>query len=153
MLRKRGFTLVEVLVVIAISAIVMTTVGTTFVFIATSSGDLIHRSEELMEAQTIETYLRGLVEKEGFIEELKKVDHDENNGDITYDGNIRIAGTTLVDFTIYTEPAKGKEGLYFVKCRLEYESSEYVFTLGISNESIPEEANEGIAEETGSEDE
>ena len=61
MSKKRGFTLVEVLVVIAITTLVFALVGGAMVFLTISSGDLIHKSEEIIQTQTIEKHLRSLV--------------------------------------------------------------------------------------------
>ncbi len=148
MTKKRGFTLVEVLVVIAISAIIMTAIGTTFVFIATSSGDLIHKSEELMEVQNIETYLRGLVKDANKDEINKKLAAVKlENGNIVNEDNgtkVIISDTQLKYFKIYTKKGKDTDTeLYFVKCKLEYENAEYVFTLGISSQEILSAENGG----------
>lgn len=134
MSKKRGFTLVEVLVVIAISTIVMITVGSTFVFIATSSGDLIHRSEQLVQAQNIETYLRSIVEdctSADIVSELQRVKHED--GYIKCDDKRMIDAEGLKTLLIITEQGKGKDK-YFVKCTLEYSDGEkYDFILGISD--------------------
>lgn len=149
MTKKRGFTLVEVLVVIAISAIIMTAIGTTFVFVATSSGDLIHKSEELMEVQNIETYLRGLIKdasQDEITEKLKDVKLDKDNNNSIVDGDETIIDNTeLKDFKIETEEAEEAEvgELYFVKCTLTYENAEYVFTLGISSQEFSSTENGG----------
>lgn len=66
MSKKRGFTLVEILVVVAITTLVLAMVGGLLIFMAETSGTLIHKSEELMLVQSIESYLRGAL--------LKKVD-------------------------------------------------------------------------------
>jgi prepilin-type N-terminal cleavage/methylation domain-containing protein len=62
MTKKRGFTLVEILVVLAITTLVLAMVGGLLIFMADTSGKLIHKSEELMLVQSIETYLRGVLE-------------------------------------------------------------------------------------------
>ena len=61
MTKKRGFTLVEILVVLAITTLVLAMVGGLLIFMADTSGKLIHKSEELMLVQSIETYLRGVL--------------------------------------------------------------------------------------------
>lgn len=127
MSKKRGFTLTEVLVVIAITALIMTMLGTTFAFMATSSGTLIHKSEELTQTQSIETYLRGLIAKGTYdIDELA----DENivtldGGYLKVNGKTEFKDTGLKSFRIY------KDDNNFVRCELKYDKSEYNFILGL----------------------
>ena len=59
--KKSGFTLVEILVGIAMSAIVLTMVGTTMVFMTQMTGDILQQAEDIDMAKNIEKYLRGLV--------------------------------------------------------------------------------------------
>ena len=54
--KKRGFTLVELLVVIAVTTLLLTTVGGTYIFMAQSQGNLLDKSSELFFAQQIADY-------------------------------------------------------------------------------------------------
>lgn len=129
MSKKRGFTLTEVLVVIAITALIMTMLGTTFAFMATSSGTLIHKSEELTQTQSIETYLRSLIAK-GTYDINKLADENivtlDENGNLKVNGKTEFKDTGLKSFTIYHYDK-------FVKCKLIYEKNDatYEFILGL----------------------
>ena len=59
MSKRRGFTLTEIVVVIALTSLVLAMVGGCLYFVSTYSGTLISKSEELTKVQTIETFLRG----------------------------------------------------------------------------------------------
>lgn len=140
MSKKRGFTLTEVLVVIAITTLIMTMLGTTFVFMATSSGNLIHKSEELTQTQSIETYLRSLIatnteNNKGYINTLITTNKEKTDC-VVYldDGNIYLKtgesskvefkDTGLTEFKIYQYDK-------FIKCELKYKNSTYEFILGL----------------------
>ncbi len=143
MSKKRGFTLTEVLVVIAITTLIMTMLGTTFVFMATSSGDLIHKSEELTQTQSIETYLRSLIETK--TNDKKSPDPDYINGLITTSGNPDTDIIHLNDGNLWVNgKVEFKDtGLKFfeidkydkfIKCKLGYNNDstyEYEFILGL----------------------
>lgn len=148
MSKKRGFTLVEVLVVIAIATLVFALVGGTFVFLATSSGNLIHKSEAIIQAQTIEKHLRS------FVSEDNRVNNDIfNQSMISFDSNkdtLTIKGSeyeNVQDYNISlfylddngvrvnnTNPA----GDTFVECAIQLinnnKTTDYTFILGIYTE-------------------
>lgn len=157
MSKKRGFTLVEVLVVIAIATLVFALVGGTFVFLATSSGDLIHKSEAIIQAQTIEKHLRSFVD-----EKTNKVNTDfvihegkctlNNVGFNTDTKTLSINKTeyeSVHSFDIflsnYQNPKNQVNNLvsldsgdYFVNCKITIvsgdDTTDYTFILGIYTE-------------------
>jgi len=147
MSKKRGFTLVEVLVVIAIATLVFALVGGTFVFLAKSSGDLIHKSEAIIQAQTIEKHLRSLDlnddNKVTFEKAddntlyLYKIDSSEQNvGWNSTSKILTINGTEYegIDrFSLYT-----KDDDSFVRCSFTVinnnKTTDYTFILGIYTE-------------------
>lgn len=141
MSKKRGFTLTEVLVVIALTTLIMTMIGTAFVFVGTSSGDLIDKSEELTQTQSIETYLRGLIDKKTYdikdlmtktdegepkLEENKIVKLDDK-GNLVVNGKIEFKDTGLKSIEIEKYDK-------FVRCTLKYEKASYDFILGLWRE-------------------
>lgn len=133
MSKKRGFTLVEVLVVIAIATLVFALVGGTFVFLATSSGNLIHKSESIIQAQTIEKHLRS------FVSEDNRVNNDIfNQSMISFDSN---KDTLTINGTKYEGIDKfslSKDDDSFVRCSFTVinnnKTTDYIFILGIYTE-------------------
>ncbi len=148
MSKKRGFTLVEVLVVIAIATLVFALVGGTFVFLATSSGNLIHKSESIIQAQTIEKHLRS------FVSEDNRVNNDIfNQSMISFDSDkdtLTIKGSeyeNVQDYSIslfYLDDNgvrvnnKNPAGDTFVECAIQLinnnKTTNYTFILGIYTE-------------------
>ena len=106
--KKKGFTLVEVLVVIMVSTLVLALVGGTMVFVTTTMGDLIEESEEIDMAKNIEKYLRSLP-----IESRSAC--NLNGKDLEYNGEIVFEDTSLSLFIII-------ENQGFLKCYLEFDS-------------------------------
>ena len=140
MQKKSGFTLVEIIVVIAISAIVLTMVGTTMVFMTNVSGNLLEEAEDIDMAKNIEKYLRGLVnDKDKTLNDLSVFynDIESNNRNknaffrIDDEGNIKevssdkpiFSNTRLSIFSIQQEGD-------FIKCYMKFESGkEFEFIL------------------------
>ena len=105
MTKKRGFTLVEILVVLAITTLVLAMVGGLLIFMADTSGKLIHKSEELMLVQSIETYLRGVLEYKDGVGKVYEpdsitVDRDGNKYklSISYSEDESITKTVVIIF-------------------------------------------------------
>lgn len=143
MSKKRGFTLVEVLVVIAIAALVFALVGGTFVFLATSSGDLIHKSEAIIQAQTIEKHLRSLDLNDDNKVTFEKAD-DNTSYKIDSEQNVRWNSTSKI-LTINGTEYEGidrfslsKDDDSFVRCSFTVinnnKTTDYTFILGIYTE-------------------
>ena len=144
MSKKRGFTLVEVLVVIAIATLVFALVGGTFVFLAKSSGDLIHKSEAIIQAQTIEKHLRSLD-----LNDDNKVTFEKANDNTSYkidsnEQNVRWNSTSKI-LTINGTEYEGidmfslsKDDDSFVRCSFTVinnnKTTDYTFILGIYTE-------------------
>lgn len=150
MSKRRGFTLTEIVVVIALTSLVLAMVGGCLYFVSTYSGTLISKSEELTKVQTIETYLRGVAtdEKGDILEGLTidaanktllKTGQDvviklNTNGDLVNQyGKIVIKNTNLktMEFEIVSNNDNGNDK-GFLKCKLVFQSdNEYTFILGI----------------------
>lgn len=113
--KKKGFTLVEVLVVILVSTIVFALVGGTMVFISTSTNKYIGRSKDIDTAKNIEKYLRTLEEDMQSLE-------DWNNsivfvdGDLLYKNIVIFSDTNLKSFNISSKDE------IFIKCYMTYPS-------------------------------
>ena len=136
MQKKSGFTLVEIIVVIAISAIVLTMVGTTMVFMTNVSGDLLEEAEDIDMAKNIEKYLRNSIKNKTISTGTYIIDEQEENfeafqienNNIVEDGKIIFSDTRLEVFTI-------KEDAGFIECYMRFGSGkEFEFTLGIAEE-------------------
>jgi prepilin-type N-terminal cleavage/methylation domain-containing protein len=116
--KKKGFTLVEVIVVMLVATLVFAMVGGAMVFITTTSGELLHQSEEIELAKNVEKYLR---EKQfsisgGNVE--PKIELKDGTDDL-FDGDEMIfADTRLVFFGMYQEEN-------FIKCKMEFESGRH----------------------------
>ena len=143
MSKKRGFTLVEVLVVIAITTLVFALVGGAMVFLTKSSGDLIHKSEAIIQAQTIEKHLRSFVDESNNIEGLTVGDNNKCTIEsvVFEDSNntLKIYGTEyegIANFTLLKTEGNGDDS--FVRCTFTIvnnnQSTEYTFILGIYTE-------------------
>ena len=140
MQKKNGFTLVEIIVVIAISAIVLTMVGTTMVFMTNVSGNLLEEAEDIDMAKNIEKYLRGLVDDGCSPDNLTMTFPDLYNKskntvfEIDNDGNIKenTSGKTIFSNTRLSVFSIQQEG-DFIKCKMIFESGkEFEFILGIA---------------------
>lgn len=142
MSKRRGFTLTEIVVVIALTSLVLAMVGGCLYFVSTYSGTLISKSEELTKVQTIETYLRGQVQKNGFTSLINSSDGKQltNNPNIYIGddlnlingGAVVVKNTGLSKILIYQDDSTG-----FVRCLLKFQSdNEYTFILGIVEKNI-----------------
>lgn len=150
MQKKSGFTLVEIIVVIAISAIVLTMVGTTMVFMTNVSGNLLEEAEDIDMAKNIEKYLRSFVGTNNVITKDISINifNKPSNDSFSIDqqGNILETNTNK---TIFSETrlynfsiTPNEEG--FVVCYMKFFSGkEFEFILGIVETANNEENTEG----------
>ena len=154
MSKRRGFTLTEIVVVIALTSLVLAMVGGCLYFVSTYSGTLISKSEELTKVQTIETYLRGQV----VLEDGTKYISTDNcgyitkfaieNGDLIHEENnpatkaiIKNTGFDKLEFELFRIGNNGEregfnstnnKGEFFLECKLtNFENETYTFILGI----------------------
>ena len=136
---KKGFTLVEVLVVILISGLVLSMVAGAMIFVTNSSGDLIQQAEDIDMAKNIEKYVRNLAKEnelsklvtrnigEEIENELFKI--DESGNLIDKDNQRIFSDTGLTEFTINNDDG-------FIRCSMTFDSGKnFVFTLGIVPEN------------------
>ena len=140
MQKKSGFTLVEIIVVIAISAIVLTMVGTTMVFMTNVSGNLLEEAEDIDMAKNIEKYLRKFSPNDIIKSENSEKKYTQGNETdfgcfiIDADGNIKENSSSKTIFSdtrlsIFSIQQEGD----FIKCKMKFESGkEFEFILGIA---------------------
>ncbi len=152
MSKRRGFTLTEIVVVIALTSLVLAMVGGCLYFVSTYSGTLISKSEELTKVQTIETYLRGQVSLDQYgkyitnYSELQEfVINDEGNivKNNSTEPIIKNTGFEELNFVLFYIDDYGQrkeydnepQREYFLECQLFKEensvNSDYTFILGI----------------------
>lgn len=129
MSKKRGFTLTEVLVVIAVTTLVLALVGGTLVFMTESCGRLIEKSEELLLVSAIEDSMRKQFE-DGQIAHIS-----------LSDGNIKRGDTVLFKDTgvsqILFNSAKVDNGdICLVRCTLTFTNSSYSFIIGTTDQEF-----------------
>lgn len=118
--KKKGFTLIEVIVVMLVATLVFTMVGGTMVFITTTTGDLIHQAEEIDMAKNIAKYLRANFT---FEENIDDPDYIINDPDYITKIDV-FSDVSLKEFKIYL---KGN----FIKCSMTFESNRnFEFIIG-----------------------
>ena len=123
MKKKKGFTLVEVLVVMLISSLILSLVAGTMIFITNSAGKLIQEAEDIDMAKNIEKYLRGLD-----VENLENVILDDDGNLVYNNKDVIFTNTGLTEKDII----KVEDG--FIKCYLKFDSGkEFDFILGIQS--------------------
>ncbi len=125
MKKKKGFTLVELLVVMLISSLILSLVAGTMIFITNSAGRLIQEAEDIDMAKNIEKYLRGLD-----VEGWNTVDLDDD-GNLVFNGEVIFTNTGLTNKDINKDIIEVEDG--FIKCYLKFDSGkEFDFILGIN---------------------
>lgn len=132
MSKRRGFTLTEIVVVIALTSLVLAMVGGCLYFVSSYSGALISKSEELTKVQTIETYLRGQFETDPsyLINSNDGITLDADSN-LLFGENVIIKNTGLKQISIYKEDILDQSNS-FLKCKLVFQSgNDYTFILGI----------------------
>lgn len=138
MTKKRGFTLVEIIVVLAVSSIMLSAIAGMIIFLTQSSTNLIDKSQELTDAQTAAMYLRGLVEngKVKDIDEMKSLifnDPNAQNVNDIKDKTLKNLGLTeLYFFTKMVDTTDPANDSYFIYCKMECENGEHFeINLGV----------------------
>lgn len=142
MSKRRGFTLTEIVVVIALTSLVLAMVGGCLYFVSTYSGTLISKSEELTKVQTIETYLRGQFENSNIDSLINSDDGDslkinekihlDADSNLIFFEDTTIKNTGLHKILIYKDVNISNDTKIAVKCKLVFQSgNDYTFILGI----------------------
>jgi penicillin-binding protein 1A len=123
---------------------VLAMVGGCLYFVSTYSGTLISKSEELTKVQTIETYLRGQVQKVEILTLINSDDgiHLNNSSGISIDkefnllngGAVVVKNTGFSNILIFKDTNITNGNRVAIKCQLFKEGStdpDYTFILGI----------------------
>lgn len=155
MLKKRGFTLVELLVAIAITTLLFAMIGGTYIFMAQSQGNLLDKSSELFFAQEIADYLKENISKFSNINEIPNSTNGINIVQTENDPNQYNIWINKYTGTLYGPNKSGSDKekeiftnlkinscvIYrdndFIRCRLEFtnvhkdkSNHTYIFILG-----------------------
>ena len=134
--KRRGFTLVEMLVVILVSTLLLTVLAGTMIYITNTIGDFIKKAEEIEIARNIEKHFRDINindiiadfnnENDG-IDVCQKYGVNESSDLINESGEIIFYNTGLKIFKIYRNTDSN-----VVKCYMKYDSGiEFEFVVGI----------------------
>ncbi len=134
--KRRGFTLVEVLVVILVSTLLLTVLAGTMIYITTTVGDFIQRAEEIEIAKNIEKYFRSidindltvdLNNEDNNVEVYENYIITESSDLIHKSGEVIFYDTGLEEFEISRNTDSN-----VVKCYMKFHSGvEFEFVVGI----------------------
>ena len=118
---KKGFTLIEVLVVILVATLVIALVCGTLIFITKSTNNFVVQSKEIDTAKNIEKYLRS-------VENISDIKYSESTDELLCDDVVIFSDTGLTRFEIVNEGE-------FIKCYMEYSSgSEFEFIIDVQGD-------------------
>ena len=134
--KRKGFTLVEVIVVILVSTVLLTMVIGAMTYINNTIGDFIKKAEEIEIARNIEKHFRDINindiiadfnnENDG-IDVCQKYGVNESSDLINESGEIIFYNTGLKIFKIYRNTDSN-----VVKCYMKFHSGiEFEFVVGI----------------------
>ena len=153
MSKRRGFTLTEIVVGIALTSLVLAMVGGCLYFVSTYSGTLINKSEELTKLQTIETHLRSVIGKTDNKIDVANTpnrycitDADDKKTNIQWNEstNTLKIGTAeyknITEFSLATNKGITQgDAKYFLSCTISYNNGDpYTFILGITQQTLPQ---------------
>ena len=120
--KKKGFTLVEVIVVMLVATLVFSMVGGTMVYITITTGNLIKQSEEIDMAKNIEKYVRNNIQTI-----MDNYSQDTWNEEISLLGQEGFSDIDLVTFKIYQKNDESD----FIRCNIEFKSGrQFDFIIG-----------------------
>lgn len=125
--KKKGFTLVEVIVVMLVATLVFSMVGGTMVYITITTGNLIKQSEEIDMAKNIEKYVRNNIQ-------TIMDNYHQDTGNEETDGKVLsllgqegFSDIELVTFKIYQKNDESD----FIRCNIEFKSGrQFDFIIG-----------------------
>lgn len=122
---KKGFTLMEVLVVVFISTLLITMVAASIIYISKTTAKLIQEAEEIEMARNIEHYFREVYES-GNVDLDYNIKFDETNGNIMSGTTAIFSYTDLEYFNIYLDNDE------FFKCDIIFNSGrKFEFIIGL----------------------
>ena len=129
--KKRGFTLVEVIVVMLVATLVFSMVGGTMVYITITTGNLIKQSEEIDMAKNIEKYVRNNIQTIMDNSPQGTLNEETNETvyiqDISQLGQEGFSDIELVTFKIYQKNDESD----FIRCNIEFKSGrQFDFIIG-----------------------
>lgn len=123
--KKKGFTLVEVIVVMLVATLVFTMVGGTMVFVTTTTGDLIQQAEDIEMAKNIERYLRQCYEDNPDFLTIPGED-DSEKSKYLFDEDEFFPDSNLDEFEIYQYKTDN-----FIRCYMKFKTGrQFDFIIG-----------------------
>lgn len=126
MQKKKGFTLIEVLVVILVTTLVFSMVAGAMFFISKTTSNYIQQSQEIDTAKNIENYLRTFKQQTVTLEDWQSLINLQDNGDIINSDTVLFSDTGLITLNIYQVDNS------FIKCYMKYQSGrEFEFIIDI----------------------
>lgn len=125
--KKKGFTLVEVIVVMLVATLVFSMVGGTMVYITVTTGNLIKQSEEIDMAKNIEKYVRNNIQTimDNYPQNTWNEETDRKVCSLL--GQEGFSDIELVTFKIYQKNGESD----FIRCNIEFKSErQFDFIIG-----------------------
>ena len=125
--KKKGFTLVEVIVVMLVATLVFSMVGGTMVYITITTGNLIKQSEEIDMAKNIEKYVRNNIQTIMDNYPQDNWNEETNEKVLSLLGQEGFSDIELVTFKIYQKNDESD----FIRCNIEFKSGrQFDFIIG-----------------------
>ena len=138
---KKGFTLMEVLVVVFISTLLITMVAASIIYISKTTAKLIQEAEEIEMARNIANYFE-LLEDEDF----SRLTYKEDIGIVLYEDYVLSASSDLTYKSkniIFSETGLEKFQIYrvldtgFIFCSMEFQSGRtFEYIIGYCSENL-----------------
>lgn len=148
--KKRGFTLVELLVAMSVTLLLFATVGGTYIFMCESQGDLLDKSSELLDVQHIADYFKDnssdiinkmpysddqlVINSSNYSEDKYIIWIDKNSGTL-YNGTKAIFKNTNITYCKITKNNEDN----FIRCTLSFKDSNNPYTFIIGTQTKTED--------------
>lgn len=120
--KKKGFTLVELLVTLACAAVFLACLSASMVLLSRLGGRVLDQSADQYKLGVLADYVRSLDLRDTADAPVFVVDDD---GGVSAGERLLFSASNISDVSFFREGG-------FIRCRVEYDAGAYVFICGVS---------------------
>ena len=120
--KKKGFTLVELLVTLACAAIFLACLSTSMVLLSRLGGRVLDQSADQYKLGVLADYVRSLNLRDTADAPVFVIDDD---GGVSEGERLLFSASNISGVSFFQEGG-------FIRCRVEHDAGEYVFICGVS---------------------